>query len=142
MVKCQFKCFEIRYNNKCGGINVNIINNYLNTKKELESVRVRLQTYFEYENIINKRKEELHELGVSLSNSLKIIEGYLKELTGIENELFYLIIVKGMSVTKAVDKVAFNNDKEVSTIWKNYYPKVKKIINELVNNSSNSQVII
>ena len=121
---------------------MNIINNYLNTKKELESVRVRLQTYFEYENIINKRKEELHELGVSLSNSLKIIEGYLKELTGIENELFYLIIVKGMSVTKAVDKVEFNNDKEVSTIWKNYYPKVKKIINELVNNSSNSQVII
>ncbi len=59
------------------------------------------------------------------------MDSHFKELFGIENKLYYEILVKGLNVTKAVDKVSKDYDKEVSTIWKNYYPEVKKKIDEL-----------
>lgn len=60
----------------------------------------------------------------------------LRELIGIENMLYYEIMVKGLNVTKAVDKVSFKYNKDVSTIWKNYYPKVKDKIEKLKNKNS------
>ena len=44
---------------------------------------------------------------------------------------YYQIIVLGKNVTAAVDYVSFQCDKDVSTIWKSYYPNVKKKIKEL-----------
>lgn len=37
-----------------------------------------------------------------------------------------------MNVSKAIEKIAEQEDKDVSTIWKNYYPKVKDKINEML----------
>lgn len=71
----------------------------------------------ECENLINKKSKIIEE-----------IENTLKELSGIENRLYYYTVVKGLNVTKAVDKVSFDFDLDPSTIWKNYYPKVKKNI--------------
>ena len=38
-----------------------------------------------------------------------------------------------MSISKAVEKVAEEEEKDVSTIWKNYYPKIKDKIKEISN---------
>lgn len=88
--------------------------------------------------ILNSRLENIKKEEVALTKiikdkevNIKLIANHLKELKGIENELYYQIVVLGKNVTKAVDKVAFSVDKDVSTIWKNYYPKVKKKLKEL-----------
>jgi len=52
----------------------------------------------------------------------------LEQTTGIENELFTWIIVKGYKPTRAVEFVAEKYKKEPGTIWKYHYPKIKKEI--------------
>ena len=42
------------------------------------------------------------------------------------------LLAKKMNVSKAIEKIAEQEDKDVSTIWKNYYPKVKDKINEML----------
>ncbi|HIU12202.1 MAG TPA: hypothetical protein IAB65_05825 [Candidatus Onthocola stercorigallinarum] len=101
-----------------------MINNYVNIDNEIL--------------ILNERKKDINEeirhidkiLEIK-ENTKKIIASHLKELDGIENKLYYQIVVLGKNVTQAVDKVAFDCDKDVSTIWKNYYPNVKNKIKEL-----------
>ena len=56
------------------------------------------------------------------------MEKTLKSLTGIEYQLFYEIIVNKRNVTKAIDIVSVKADKDPSTLWKYYYPKVKQEI--------------
>lgn len=101
-----------------------MINNYINIDNEIL--------------ILNERKKDINEEIRSIdkilenkNNAKKIIASHLKELDGIENKLYYQIVVLGKNVTQAVDKVAFDCDKDVSTIWKNYYPNVKNKIKKL-----------
>lgn len=42
--------------------------------------------------------------------------------------IYYEVVVNGLSVTKAIDRVSYKVDKDSSTLWKNYYPKVKQKI--------------
>lgn len=99
--------------------------NYKNTQIELNLVLLRLKSLEENEVKINQEKELLNNYVTKLKNNLFLMEENLKQLDGIENKLYYQIVIKGLNVTKAIDKVAFDEDKDVSTIWKVYYPKVK-----------------
>ena len=65
-----------------------------------------------------------------LEYCLKKMKLNLKTLTGIENELFYMIVIEGYGKTKAVNKVAEKYNKEPRTIWKFYYPKIKEEISK------------
>ena len=65
---------------------------------------------------------------------LKRMEINLEQTTGIENELFKLIIIKGYRPTKAVEMVAEKYKKEPITIWKYNYPKIKKEISKCIVN--------
>jgi hypothetical protein len=65
---------------------------------------------------------------------LKRMEINLKSTTGIENELFYKIVVEGYRPTKAVNNLAEKYNKEPETIWKYYYPKIKKEISKCIVN--------
>lgn len=65
---------------------------------------------------------------------LKRMEINLKSTTGIENELFYKIVVEGYRPTKAVNNIAEKYNKEPETIWKYYYPKIKKEISKCIVN--------
>ena len=107
------------------------IKNYINAKKDLELVKINIETLNNKEKHLKDIKNSLKELELKLENNTKKIESKLKDLKGIEQELFYSILVEGINPTKAVDNVAFKNDKDPSTIWKNYYPKVKKILKEV-----------
>ncbi len=96
---------------------------YIETKKELELIKLNLEALTKKEKYILKEQE--------LDNTLTKIENSLKNLKGIEKELLYELLIKGRKATRAVEIVAFKNDLDSSTIWKGYYPKVKKIMQNL-----------
>lgn len=92
---------------------------------------------------------ELHEVDIGTGKSLAEeiayeqqnvdkLQGYLNDMSeslnkmsGIEYQLFYEIIYKGVNITKAVDNIAEANGIEPVTIWKNYYKKIKKYVNKI-----------
>ena len=106
-------------------------NKYSNVKYEMEIFKERLQLISKYEERFNEEKKELNELINFQTIILTKIEEHLNKLNGIENKLYSEIIINGLKVSKAIEKIAFEEEKDVSTLWKNYYPKVKKHINEL-----------
>lgn len=74
---------------------------------------------YQQENV-NKLQDYLNNMNESLS-----------KMTGIEYQLYYEIVVKGVNVTKAVENIADKNDKDTGTIWKNYYNKIKKDVKKI-----------
>jgi hypothetical protein len=74
---------------------------------------------YQQENV-NRLQSYLNDMSTSLS-----------KMTGIEYQLYYEIVVKGVGISKAVGNIAELNDKDTRTIWKNYYSKIKKDIKKL-----------
>ncbi len=92
---------------------------------------------------------ELHDIDLGTGKSLaeeityeqqnvNKLQGYLdtmadslSKMTGIEYQLFYEIVYRGIKITKAVENIAEKNSIEPQTIWKNYYKKIKKYINKI-----------
>ena len=92
---------------------------------------------------------ELHEVDIGTGKSLadeieyqrqqiNKLQGYLNKMTktlknmnGIEYQLFYEIVVAGVPITKAVENIAYDNDIEPQTVWKNYYRKIKRFIHRI-----------
>ena len=66
-----------------------------------------------------------------LNKTRKRMEEDIKELKGVEYKLYNEIVFNGINVTKAIEKVSFDEYLDISTLWKNYYPSVKEKINEL-----------
>lgn len=118
---------------------MNILNNYSDTVYELNILKKRLKLLLNYESEINLEKNKLINLIDNNQKVIKQMEDDLQKLSGIENKLYYEIVINGNNVTKAIDKVASNEFIDTSTLWKNYYPKVKKIIDNLYLLLSNEQ---
>lgn len=94
---------------------------------------------------------ELHDVdigtGKSLAQELKEeqqnvekLQGYLNNMNntlskmiGIEYQLFYEIVYKGVKITKAVENVASANNVETQTVWKNHYRKISYYIKRIQN---------
>ena len=66
-----------------------------------------------------------------LQGYLNTMADSLSKMTGIEYQLFYEIVYKGVKITKAVENIASANCIEPQTIWKNYYKKIKKYVNKI-----------
>ena len=56
----------------------------------------------------------------------------LSRMVGIEYELYYEIVVNRKKITRAVEYIAERYDKDTQTIWKYYYPKIKKDVECLI----------
>ena len=108
-----------------------VMRNYANTVHELNFLKKRLSLIDKYEKTLKSIKEKIFHLISSNQNVVDQMEKDIKKLTGIENKLYYEIVINGTNVTKAVDKVSQDEFIDISTIWKNYYPKVKKEIDAL-----------
>lgn len=106
-----------------------IFTSYENILNEKDILIKRLELINEYNLKLNEESLLLEEFIKKIDNNILEIEKDLKDLNGIENKLYCEIVVKGTNVTRAIDKIAFEYNKDVSTLWKNYYPKIKKRIN-------------
>lgn len=104
------------------------IKGYVNLKSELNLINLNIEAITKKEEYLKTTKMELKKLATNLEIMVNKIENELKKLKGVEKELLTEIVVKGKNVTRAVDVVSFTYDMDPSTIWKNYYPKVKKIL--------------
>lgn len=123
---------------------INVFDNYYNTKLELESFKKRLNLISVYEKQFKEEKKQLKEMITFQEKILNQIENDLKDLTGIKNILYKEIVFNGTKVTKSIDKIAHELRKDPSTLWKNYYPDVKKRINALnliLNNENKENVL-
>lgn len=92
---------------------------------------------------------ELHEIDIGTGKSLAEeityqqqnvdkLQGYLttmaeslSKMNGIEYQLFYEIVYKGINITKAVENIAVVNGIEPQTIWKNYYKRISKYVKKI-----------
>lgn len=118
------------------------IKGFINIKIELNLVNLRLEALNQKEEQLAKEKESLEILSNKLNSILEQIEEKLRELKGIEKELLYEILVNGLNVTKAVDKIAYRYDMDPSNIWKNYYPKIKEDIKRIENDMKSSEILV
>lgn len=75
-------------------------------------------------------EEQRNEVNI-LEYYIKLMDNNLANMHGIEYDLYHLITVKGYNVSKAVEVIAERYNKDVSTIWSIYYPKIKKEIKKL-----------
>lgn len=88
------------------------------------------------EKQFNDEKEKLKQLILFEKEVLKQMETDLRNLNGIENKLYFEIVINGLKPSKAIEKVSMEEEKDVSTLWKNYYPKVKEQIKKLYMNDN------
>lgn len=104
------------------------LTSYTNTKTEYNLMNDRLEAIDNQRKYLEEEKKTLLNLINSHYSTLEKMERSLQSLEGIEKKLFYEIAIKGLNVTRAVDKIANIYELDSSTIWKKYYPKVKKFI--------------
>ena len=107
------------------------LNNYSNTVHELNVLKRRLNLILNYETELALEKNRLINMIDNEQKVIRQMECDLQKLNGIENKLYYEIVINGNNVTKAIDKVASSEFVDTSTLWKNYYPKIKKQIDNL-----------
>ena len=56
----------------------------------------------------------------------------LSKMTGIEYELYYMIVVKGVNITQAVTTIAEKYEKDDGTIWKYHYSQIKRDVKRVI----------
>lgn len=110
---------------------MNDLNYYRDIKYEINILENRLELISEYEKKLLDEKEMINATLCLQKKILNQIEVNLKKLSGIESKLYAEIVINGTNVTKAIEKIAVEESKDISTLWKNYYPSVKEKINEL-----------
>lgn len=111
-------------------------------KLELNILTERLSIIAEYEKKILLEKQYLKGLIDYQTKVINQMEKDISNLSGIENKLYREIIINGTSISKAIERVSEEENKDVSTLWKNYYPNVKKNIDSLLNIKSKEEIII
>ena len=110
---------------------MNDLNYYRDIKYEINILENRLELISEYEKKLLDEKEMINATLCFQKKILNQIEVNLKKLSGIESKLYAEIVINGTNITKAIEKIAVEESKDISTLWKNYYPSVKEKINEL-----------
>lgn len=120
---------------------MNIFNNYHNTILELDCLKKRLNLILIYQKQYKEEEKQLREVITFQEKILLQIEHNVNELKGIQNKLFREIVINGTKVSSAIEKIASEENKDVSTLWKNYYPEVKQKIDKLMSDCECSENI-
>ena len=62
----------------------------------------------------------------------------LSKMTGIEYDLYYEIVVNGTRISRAVQYIAEEYNKDTHTIWKYHYKKIKKEVKKVIKYSEST----
>ena len=109
---------------------MNWLNCYEEVKYEVNILEHRLKMIEQYEKNLLEERSKIENTIYLQKELLNQIEGILDNYQGIELKLFKEVVVNGLNVTKAIEKVALEESRDVSTIWKYYYPKVREKISQ------------
>lgn len=101
---------------------------YENARNILKMIELKIEAIHENEQNQIVEKEQLLKTKQSYQEKIKQMETEMKQLKGVEYSLYYEIVVNGLTINKAVDKIALKYDLSTSTIWKSYYPNIKEKI--------------
>jgi len=77
---------------------------------------------------ITYQQENVNKIQVYVNNMNDI----LSKLNGVEYELYYEIVVKGIAISKAVNNIAEKYNKDSRTIWKYHYKNIKKYVKKAI----------
>lgn len=91
----------------------------------------RLRLLKKYNEELNKEMTNLTEIIEIQKRIITQIKKDLTELKGIEYNLYSKIVVYGINVSRAIEQVSVEEEKDVSTLWKNYYPKIKNRLKKI-----------
>lgn len=80
---------------------------------------------------LDEEMEKLSKEISELTTVLKEMGQYLKNMKGIEYQLYYRIVVDGKSTSEAVRTIAENNYMSERNVWRNYYPKIRENLHRL-----------
>lgn len=86
-----------------------------------EIMKIREETGMSLEGEIEEQRNKVGRLAYCI----KRMDYNLENTTGIENELFVMIVIHGYKPSKAVEKIAEKFNKEERTIWEYNYKKIK-----------------
>lgn len=81
---------------------------------------------------IDEQQENVNKLQSYLND----MESTLSKTSGIEYSLYYEIVVNGLNISKAVERVARDYDKDTQTIWKHHYKKIKRDVKKVIKYST------
>lgn len=104
---------------------------YENIIIEKNHFEERLRILEKYKDEINNEILNITEITEIQKRIINQIKKDLSELKGIDYNLYSKIVVYGINISKAIDQVSVEEEKDVSTLWKNYYPKIKKRLKKL-----------
>ena len=104
---------------------------YENIIVEHNRFKERLSLLETYREKINHEMTDLTGIIEIQKRIITQIKKDLSELKGIEYNLYSKIVIYGTNVSKAIDQVSVEEEKDVSTLWKNYYPKIKNRVKKL-----------
>ena len=90
----------------------------------IEYTKVNSETGMSLEQELKEQKNIVDEL----TETIDKMTNNLLQLQGLEYELYSQIVVKKNSISKAVEKTAEIYDVGISTVWRCYNKKIKKII--------------
>lgn len=77
--------------------------------------------------LVDKTKRYLEDMGDTLS-----------KMCGIEYALYYEIVVNGTRISRAVERIAEEYNRDTQTIWKYHYNKIKKDVKRVIKYSEST----
>ena len=124
-----------------------IFNKYFPTTAKIKQVVISKtnkenDAYIGYMHEINKKNNttglNITEEIIFLNDNIKRLERHLKKMDdilnraeGLEYELFYMIICKGVRVTPTIQHLAEKYNYDERTMWRTYDKKIKKYVIKL-----------
>lgn len=111
---------------------------------QIEMDRIRPETGMSLRKEIEQTKNEVRQLQYYLG----LMEHDLKEMEGVEYDLYYEIVINRANAKKSISRIIEEYSErtyldenaktiEVNTLWVNYYPKIKKYLEKLEKSSEN-----
>ena len=87
---------------------------------------------------LDEELEKVAEEITALTKILKEMALYLRQMEGIEYQLYYRIVIDGLSKSEAVRRIAEENYMTERNVWSTYYPRIKDSLHMLKDGRKNN----
>lgn len=100
--------------------------------------RINEETGKSLDQEITEQINEVHKL----EYYIRLMDNTIKELKGLDAELYRYIVFDGMNISKAVEKISEKYDNGLSTAWRIYRKNLKKELIKLKKFKNDSEMTV